>query len=445
MYSRTMTYLRRTPAAELGTYTFVVLVITFLIFWLAVKWDVLPIELSNGHLSQENTGLFDALGGWAVGFAGAWTAIRIAGLATNIQQSDSIREQTKVWNEQIQHISDLNSRLTRAAYDAKRVCAAVLLRANDVYDSSSRLPEYLKNSINTENTGATKGDNREESLQATLEQKLEVLVEVIEEVSKDLLFRAVLVDTHQINDSVERSLVRNYFRQNKAREDVVGVIRENDKFCNVLDELNDGARNFGVGLMELRAKNLFEYFHEDLMKITALHKKDMRADKQTIEIADAAWLFLGLLLLRGKGDTTMQNHSQNHGFIFLALLLGSLPTDKTIQAYLNNTLEDIENTYDHERIEGIKNKIKQLSKRLYFAGKNELEELATLVEVCNNNLDYLTVAAMNTGISSHVKVNKDNGDLKDSSAPTGSKDEPNDGGTNKYIPQAEQNTDRKNN
>ncbi len=404
---------RKGPVAELILSTLGFGVLTFLVFLYIVKWDLLPIELSSDHLSQENTGLFDALGGWAIGFAGALVAIRIAGLATNIQKSDSIREQIKVWNDQVQHISDLNSRLTRAAYDAKRVCAAVLLRANDVYDSSSWLPEHLKNSINTEHNDEIIGDTREESLQATLEQKLEVLVEVIEEVSKDSLFRSVLSDTRQSYDSGDHSLVSDYFCQDEVRNHVVEVIEKNDKFFNVLDELNHSSRNFGVGLMEFRAKKLFEYFHDDLMRITALQKKNLSTDKQSIEIADAAWLFLGLLLLRGKGDINEQNSSENHGFIFLALLLGSLPTDKTVETYINKTAEGIENTYDQESTNGLKQKIQQLSKRLYFVDAKELAELAILIRACNKNLDYLKVSAMNTGISSNVKANADYDDLKD--------------------------------
>lgn len=412
------------PVAQMIVATLGFGALTFVVFWCTVKWNLLPVELSSGQLSQENTGLFDALGGWALGFAGALVAIRIAGLANNIQQSDSIREQIKIWDDQVRHISDLNSRLTRAAYDAKRACAAVLLHANEL-DSTKRLPEYLRNSINS---GYKKRSddvristpegalNREESLQTTLEQKLEVLVEVIEEALKDSVFRTVLEDTTHTSNSENAPTVRDYFWKEETRNQVLSVIEKNDEFVNVLQELNDGARNFGVGLMELRAKNLFDYFYDDLMRITELQKNDLPTNGQNIEIADAAWIFLGLLLLRSKGEPNTANNSksENHGFIFLALLLGSLPTDKTIEAYLKTKAQDTDKIYSSKGSEDLQKEISQLSKRLYFVDASELKEIARLIRVCNDNLYYLTVSAKTTGISSNVEDDLDDG-LKDKS------------------------------
>ena len=59
------------PVSELIILTLFFGTFTFALFWLTIKFQLLPTELMRPDLSQEDTGLFDALGGWALGFAGA--------------------------------------------------------------------------------------------------------------------------------------------------------------------------------------------------------------------------------------------------------------------------------------------------------------------------------------------------------------------------------------
>ncbi|MGY5451432.1 hypothetical protein ACVFI8_10875 [Agarivorans sp. MS3-6] len=399
----------QSPVNHLVISTLLFGALTFIIFWFTIKWNLLPLELSASQLSQENTGLFDALGGWALGFAGALVAIRIAGLAASIQQNDSIREQVNLWGSEVERISELNSRLTRAAYDAKRACAAVLLHAEELYRTQelpSRIPEHLNNPINkaaaVQNEPSEGKRELEQSLQHKLEQKLEVLVEVIEEAFKDSLFRSVLLHANSEGSSStvnnNSTLISDFFSDRSAREQTISIIKENQHFFNILEGLHHGARNFGIGLMELRAKDLFVHFRKDLMRITEFQKQKSNNDTSKIEISDAAWLFLGLLLLRSKGDANL--HSQNHGFIFLSLLLGSLPTDETVSRYLNDKASDVAKIYSKDGMDDLKREISELSKRLYFVKGEELSELAKLVSFCDSHLEYLEVFAKSTGISS---------------------------------------------
>ncbi|MDP5129708.1 MAG: hypothetical protein NWQ54_02415 [Paraglaciecola sp.] len=394
------------PVSHLVISTLLFGVLTFVLFWLTLKFNLLPQELLPSKLSQENTGLFDALGGWALGFAGALVAIRIAGLAANIQQNDSIREQVNVWARHVERISDLNSRITRATYDAKRACAAVLLHAEELYiteELPSRTAPHLSNRINHahEPSPTTKETVvSEDRLQNKLEEKLEILIESIEEAFKDSVFRSVLEHANNADpsNSNQEALIDNYFVDSTSRIKVVEIIKEDTHFYNISEGLNRGSRNFGVGLMELRAKRFFLHFRKDLMRITEFQKQRTDIDGKKIEISDAAWLLLGLLLLRSKGNADQR--SQNHGFIFIALLLGSLPTDETVSKYLNVKALDVKKTYSRDGNEHLKMEIKELSKRLYFVKGKELEELSELVATCNGNLEYLEVYAKNTGISS---------------------------------------------
>ena len=310
-----------------------------------------------------------------------------------------------VWASHVERISDLNSRLTRATYDAKRACAAVLLHAEELYRTEelpSRIAPHLSNRVNRPQVASQitrESFVSEERLQHKLEEKLEILIESIEEAFKDSIFRSVLEHASNADPSnnSQEALIANYFVDSASQKKVVEIIEQDAEFFNISEGLNRGSRNFGVGLMELRAKELFQHFRKDLMRITEFQKQETDIDGKKIEISDAAWLLLGLLLLRSKGNAGQR--SQNHGFIFIALLLGSLPTDETVSKYLNVKASDVKKTYSREGNEHLKLEIKELSKRLYFVKGEELKELAELVATCNGNLEYLEVFAKNTGIS----------------------------------------------
>ena len=406
------------PVSELIILTLFFGTFTFALFWLTIKFQLLPTELMRPDLSQEDTGLFDALGGWALGFAGAVVAIRIAGIAKNTQLNDSIREQIRLWEEHVERISDLNSRLTRSISDTKRACAAVLLYAKDLYITEQRA--HLINPKPGRDGKAVKPHEThdpEEMLQEKLEEKLEKLVETIEEAFKDSVFRSVLqfsvqADTNSRSEP-ENTHVKNYsegfFSSSKDREAVKRIVDDDNEFfdvLNVLSGLNQGARNFGIGLVELRAMGLIQHFRMDLMRLTE-YQEDNQGDDEALEIADAAWLLLGLLLSRRKRENS--SIGQNDGFIIIALLLGSLPTEKTMNDYLNSKFNQVVQTYSGDGSETMKREVDALSKRLYYVKGNELSELAGLITKCSNNLSYLDVLTKSTGVSAAYESKKESG------------------------------------
>ena len=134
------------PESQLIAWTVLFGIFSFILFWVTIKWQLLPSSLSKPELSQENTGLFDALGGWALGFAGALVAIRIAGVAKKIQENDSIREHVNLWEKHVDRVSELNSKLIRSITDAKRECAAVIMfRKEQELERNSK--KYLLNTF----------------------------------------------------------------------------------------------------------------------------------------------------------------------------------------------------------------------------------------------------------------------------------------------------------
>jgi|TARA_Y100001968_G_scaffold167804_1_gene153654 hypothetical protein len=406
------------PVSELIILTLFFGTFTFALFWLTIKFQLLPTELMRPDLSQEDTGLFDALGGWALGFAGAVVAIRIAGIAKNIQLNDSIREQIRLWEEHVERISDLNSRLTRSISDTKRACAAVLLYAKDLYITEQRA--HLINPKPGRDGKVVKPHEAhapEEMLQEKLEEKLEKLVETIEEAFKDSVFRSVLQFSVQADinrrSAPEKTHMKNYsesfFTSSKDREAVKRIVDDDNEFfdvLNVLSGLNQGARNFGIGLVELRAMGLIQHFRMDLMRLTE-YQEDNQGDGEALEIADAAWLLLGLLLSRRKRENS--SIGQNDGFIIIALLLGSLPTEKTMNDYLNSKFNQVVQTYSGEGSETMRREVDALSKRLYYVKGNELSELADLITKCSNNLSYLDVLTKSTGVSAAYESKKESG------------------------------------
>ena len=406
------------PVSELIILTLFFGTFTFALFWLTIKFQLLPTELMRPDLSQEDTGLFDALGGWALGFAGAVVAIRIAGIAKNIQLNDSIREQIRLWEEHVERISDLNSRLTRSISDTKRACAAVLLYAKDLYITEQRA--HLINPKPGRDGKVVKPHEAhapEEMLQEKLEEKLEKLVETIEEAFKDSVFRSVLQFSVQADinrrSAPEKTHMKNYsesfFTSSKDREAVKRIVDDDNEFfdvLNVLSGLNQGARNFGIGLVELRAMGLIQHFRMDLMRLTE-YQEDNQGDGEALEIADAAWLLLGLLLSRRKRENS--SIGQNDGFIIIALLLGSLPTEKTMNDYLNSKFNQVVQTYSGDGSETMKREVDALSKRLYYVKGNELSELAGLITKCSNNLSYLDVLTKSTGVSAAYESKKESG------------------------------------
>ncbi|MBH0015075.1 hypothetical protein JFJ09_11225 [Pseudoalteromonas arctica] len=412
------------PVGELIYLTLFFGTITLAFFWLTIKWELLPASLVKPYLTQENTGLFDALGGWALGFAGALVAIRIAGVAKKIQENDSIREHVNLLGKHVERVSELNSKLTRSTVDAKRACAAVLLHAKNLNDLNKLSKvSHLMNSIDKNRTdkgmvevNEQRHRQQQEKLQTKLEEKLEILIDTIDEAFKDSVYRSVLqiVSSEYTEKAIvfsDEDFTKKYFNSTETRKNLIAIVEEDNVFFNILKVIGSlGTRNFGIGLMELRSTLLFEHFYKDLMRITSFQQVDSESGKEPIEIADAAWLFLGLLISRSKIDGGRE--SNNDGFILMALMLGSLPTEKSIKTYLDTKKPEVVNDYSSAGRAFMEREVDELAKRMFFVKGKELSDIVKLIKMCNDNLGYLDVLTKNTGISLEAESVEDDRDAK---------------------------------
>ncbi|MBU2978563.1 hypothetical protein [Alteromonas sp. C1M14] len=413
--------------------------VTFSLFWLTVQWQLLPDALLKPHLSQEDTGLFDALGGWALGFAGAMVAIRIAGLAKTIQENDSIREQVKMMEAQVEQVSRLNSSLNQSIIDAKRACAAVILFAKEL-ERGGQLTygdNYLWNVFNKRPTNqdlSDKLEKRKEALQEKLEEKLAHLVKTIEESFQNSAFRDVLrfIEQHAANQkgttiikngSEGKSFISLFFKhyhegfeaKDSKQKELIDVVKKNEVFFEILDIVKGlGTRNFGIGVMELRALDLIEHYKKDLLRLLKAEGAPFSSDEtKEFQISDAAWLLLGLLLYRTKSESLAS--TDNAGFVTLALILGSLPTKDTVKQYLESKRAEVEKPYSEAGRTLLSKEIEELAQSLYFLEGEELTDLEDLIKECCQNTEFLTVLTANIGVSQeyvNLKTDKDSFDFR---------------------------------
>ncbi|MBU3023790.1 hypothetical protein [Aestuariibacter sp. A3R04] len=328
------------PTSELIVLTLLFGSLTFYVFWLTIYWQLLPTELVSPFLSQEDTGLFDALGGWALGFAGALVAIRIAGVAAQIQENDSVSAHVKAMEAEVTLISEYNSALIRAISDARRACSAVLLFAKDLsIQQTERENQHLYNPspfIRKRNISPNKSreaipevgsdhlaqtikqcfqdftyhafEDKEQMLQTTLEARLDHLVQTIERCFQNSTYRSVIVEQKTSNGQAKnqkKSFIESIFEElanNDApsgkdtpseQEDrpndktpysdkLIDILHLDTQFFDILNIVDGfGSGNFGIGLMELRSLDLIEHYRKDLMFL--LDKENEQFDSKPPE------------------------------------------------------------------------------------------------------------------------------------------------------------------
>ena len=414
---RLHSYSERAHASKLIFSVILFGAISLTLFWLTMKFGWLPIEFRSNSpefmLTQEDTGLFEAIGGWALGFAGALVAIKIAGSAFNIQQNDSVREECRNLEDKTQRISDFNSRIARAIFDAKRACTAVLIEA------SPKRNNNLENFYRSEYQPSNDAPKLAESVQQHLIGKLDALIAVIEEASRDQTYRSALKIVEKLckEKSTEWNLstknISDYFENSEMRKEMLSIVEEDSGFYDFTAALRSASANFGVGVNHLRSENIHRYYRADIEKLlwmrtnTKLGKSDNAA---RFEYSHAAWLLLGMLLLQHKDDAG-KNH--NHGFILLALILGSLPTRDSVKAYLEEQTKGLEYYYSKTGHKKLADEIEDLAEELYYLTNEDLREVATLLEACNGHVYWLDIISGGDGLSQTESVSSKPGDERD--------------------------------
>lgn len=387
--------------------------ISLVFFWLTLKWNLLPADLLPSRLTQENTGLFDALGGWALGFAGALVAIRIAGLATNIQQNDSIREETIHLTNSVEKISNINSKITRAIYDAKRACTAVLLEAEDIlYMPSTHLSNYLSTAPSEKNQELSP------EVLSNLITNLDSLISTIEEASRDFTFRSLFEFARDNKEDCGVTLSKvtqldHFFTDKGARDDLLNIVVKDKQIYDFIEQLNLSSKNLGLGISHLRSKNILLEYSADLKKLLAL----VRANER--EYSDAAWLLLGMFLLHDKVKVDGRERVYNTGFLLISLILGSLPNRVLLKKYLEFQLEETSMEYTRSGKKRLHGEVDKLSQQLYYLrgadednsidtvkNGSDLADVISLFNVCADKTDILRVKSKVTGLNQTLYAHK---------------------------------------
>jgi hypothetical protein len=360
-------WLDEAHVSQLTLFTILFGFISLVFFWLTLKWNLLPEDLLPSRLTQENTGLFDALGGWALGFAGALVAIRIAGLATNIQQNDSIREEIIHLNSSVEKISDINSKVTRSIYEAKRACTAVLLESEDIL---FELPEHLSNYHG--HKPPPKSLELSPEVLSNLIGNLDALISTIEEASRDFTFRSLFefARSRPLDSGIllsEETQLDNFFTRQDTRDNMLSIVAEDAQMYDFIEQLNLSSKNLGLGISHLRSKNILMEYTADLKKLLGLvHNNDL-------EYSDAAWLLLGMFLLHDKVDVQGRTRVYNTGFLLISLVLGSLPNRVLLKKYLEAKLEETSMEYTRSGKKRLEGEVAKLSEQLYYLRGAEVD------------------------------------------------------------------------
>jgi hypothetical protein len=431
---------------QLVLWTMIIGVLSFVTFWLVIAYGLLPDALLPKSLTQENTGLFEALGGWALGFAGALVAIKIAGLATNIQQNDSIRNLESFLTQQADIVSDYNSEIIRAIFDAKRACHAVLVFGKEnefvfrrpLRPSSRQKNSYLYNTDESDldlrprdkeqDLQIEKDRQIQQDLNNNLIEKFEGLISVLEKASRHSLFREVLSSAEQAQangqketaetDGLKIEYIKNkfdprtsrlveFFNENEdVKDEFLRVLKEDGSFFDCIGSLNESDNNFGIGLSHIRSQGVFEHYGKDIKHLLKLEEKD-----KDFQFADAAFIFLGILLLqnrevKNREDEISSDSAQgsvnnyNHGFILLTLIMGSLPNVHILGHFLKKQVESRCKEYSSEGTKILEQAVKDIAKNIFYLDQGALEQTIKLFEkVTKDKRLYLKVESTASGLS----------------------------------------------
>lgn len=367
-------------------------------------------------VSQNESAYIDAIGSIAIGFAGAWVAIKIALVATNLQEQDSRNKSKEMHQKEADQVSTLNSGLTRNVLEAKRSCTSfiVFLEANPTLTLTAGKHK-------TYNAIGDVNDEKVEKLlngfYARLEKDLLKLINSIEELVMDKTYIGIVSSAKvEGSPSARHYKLDDYFKATNPakRKEIIecfsDIILKDSERYDFYNEYMENQNNFGDGLHYIRSQSLLEVrngYIKDLLS---------KVNKDELTPSKAAWVLLGSLLF---GHKKSEKLTYNSGFLFIALLLGSEIDDDLFKAYLTLSLTK-------ESTKAEKELIDEVSRSVFFIhGEDEkspnirpasmLVELSELLKETKLDLYSLLL------IPGENKGNSLNKIISDSKEETGSK------------------------
>ena len=316
----------------LVTTTVLILALAWIFEIVHTKWGSLIEFLINPKLiTQNESGYISAIGSIAIGFAGAWVAIKIASVATELQKQDSINKVKSNYQKEADRVSGLNSTLTKSILEAKRSCTSfiTLLRSTN----GVLIPPKKLASINIDDDALTATNELLNEFHYKLEDKLLEVVNAIEALVMDKTYMNIIKSQEKEKNN-NNNILESYFKKEntvqdreviiKSYEDI--ILKDSSRF-DFFKEYSDTQKNFGEGLHDLRSKSLVKNRLEYLRDL--VHG----LDQGKINSSEAAWLLLGCLLI-GHKHHDKDKVTHNTGLFFISLILGSEIDDDLFKSYL---------------------------------------------------------------------------------------------------------------
>ena len=365
--------------------------------------DILGLGKVNGDIAE----LFAGLAGWVAGFAGAYVAIKIASVATNIQKHDSITDFEELMEHDMGLISDLNAKLVKSSLTVRRAITANLMW----YEKSLK---SMQGDIFNDFGKAEKIDVLQQEVAELQNKRGELNTEA--EINKHLL------DSLSCFSSELESAIRNpvYWKllaggltatesdvdDEPSIEEVIKIVEKDEEFYDFVSRYEDNTDNMMSGLNDLRVSSLQETFGSYIRYLLRKHwSEDSGNDKLTI--SQLSWIILGALVHRTRAENNSQ--TKNEGVKFLALMFGSLPNDECLKIYFDGKIN--ETKFDKKLKKILRKKMDDLRSRVFFphgpgSKKNEnrfssgfLNEIIKCLDYLKNNERILLMSVASSGIS----------------------------------------------
>ena len=365
--------IKKTSPIELLAITIVLIIFLVLIFGIVHTGGAsLAFLISPKLITQNESGYISAIGSIAIGFAGAWVAIKIASIATSLQKQDSINKVKSNYQKEADRVSGLNSTLTKSILEAKRSCTSFitfLMSYEGILIKKSK--RTLINGLDHDTLAVA--DKILDEFYNKLEDKLLEVVNAIEALVMDKTYMNIINSQEANNDN--HNILDSYFDNEKTVQDRKEIIDSYDdiilKDSNRFDfftEYSLNQNNFGEGLHYLRSKTLVTDRKEYLIDLLD------SLDQENIKPSEAAWLLLGSLLI-GHKHTGKDKVTHNTGLFFISLILGSEIDDDLFKSHLIK-----EGNGSEVEIEIITKLAEEVSKTIFYIhGEKDKDEYDLLM------------------------------------------------------------------
>jgi len=380
--------------------------------------DILGLGKVNGDIAE----LFAGLAGWVAGFAGAYVAIKIASVATNIQKHDSITDFEELMEHDMGLISDLNAKLVKSSLTVRRAITANLMwyekslksMQGDIFNDFGKAEKIDVLQQEVAELQNKRGElNTEAEINKHLLDSLSCFSSELESAIRNPVYWKLLNIGLGLNSSDEPKeeqdenlLVNSGFA--KDIEKAIEIVDEDNEFYDFVSHYEDHTDNMMSGLNDLRVSSLDKKFGGYIRDLLRNHRGES-VGSEKLTISQISWIVFGALVHRAPTDN--QSQTRNEGIIFLALMFGSLPNNACLRYYFKRKIKDTE--FNQQTRDILTKKMKDLESRVFFPHSPEpklgdeitdfsrgfLKEIKKCIVYLESNQSVLLLSVADDGLS----------------------------------------------